>query len=165
MRTMMLELAAYHHWANEKLFACIAAQPEELLHQALPGSFPSIYSTLLHVWDAEAGWWQRIKLQEVTTLPSSYFKGSAKDIMDTVLQQNKAWEQFIRQSAPYALEHVCQYYTNKRELFKQPVSQIIFHVFNHGTYHRGQLVTQLRQAGVTKIPGTDFILYARKGRS
>jgi uncharacterized damage-inducible protein DinB len=35
------------------------------------------------------------------------------------------------------------------------------HVFNHGTYHRGQLVTMLRQVGVTEIPQTDYIAFVR----
>ena len=32
----------------------------------------------------------------------------------------------------------------------------LFHVFNHGTYHRGQLVNKLRQSGIEKIPPKDF---------
>jgi uncharacterized damage-inducible protein DinB len=36
--------------------------------------------------------------------------------------------------------------------------QMLLHVFNHGTYHRGQLINILRQAGVEKVPETDFIV-------
>ena len=50
----------------------------------------------------------------------------------------------------------------KREMFKQPVWQMILHVFNHGTYHRGQLINMLRQLGVEKISQTDFIVWSRK---
>jgi len=35
-------------------------------------------------------------------------------------------------------------------------------VFNHSTYHRGQLVTMMRQLGETNVPVTDFIAFARK---
>jgi uncharacterized damage-inducible protein DinB len=34
-------------------------------------------------------------------------------------------------------------------------------VFNHATYHRGQLVTMLRQIGAEKIPATDFAAFVR----
>jgi uncharacterized damage-inducible protein DinB len=39
---------------------------------------------------------------------------------------------------------------------------MLLHLFNHGTYHRGQLVNQLRQLGIAKIPPTDFIIWSRK---
>jgi uncharacterized damage-inducible protein DinB len=35
------------------------------------------------------------------------------------------------------------------------------HVFNHSTFHRGQLVTMLRQAGIAGIPRTDLVAYTR----
>ncbi|MFN2424735.1 MAG: DinB family protein [Cryomorphaceae bacterium] len=33
---------------------------------------------------------------------------------------------------------------------------------NHSTYHRGQLVTMGRQAGLSTPPQTDYIFYVRK---
>jgi uncharacterized damage-inducible protein DinB len=35
------------------------------------------------------------------------------------------------------------------------------HIFNHNTYHNGQLVTMLRALGVVTIPATDFIVWTR----
>ncbi|MGZ3844574.1 MAG: DinB family protein, partial [Flavisolibacter sp.] len=59
-------------------------------------------------------------------------------------------------------QHVFQYQNTKKEQFKQPIYQMLLHAFNHGTYHRGQLVNMLRQLGVDKIPGTDFIAWSRR---
>jgi uncharacterized damage-inducible protein DinB len=42
------------------------------------------------------------------------------------------------------------------------VYQILLHLANHNTYHRGQLVNMLRQLGVEKIPQTDFVVWSRK---
>jgi len=39
---------------------------------------------------------------------------------------------------------------------------MLTHVFNHGTYHRGQLITMARQLGVEKLQQTDFIIWSRK---
>jgi len=50
----------------------------------------------------------------------------------------------------------------KGEHFKQPIYKMLLHVFNHGTYHRGQIVNMLRQLGIEKIPQTDFIVWSRK---
>ena len=38
---------------------------------------------------------------------------------------------------------------------------MLLHLFNHQTFHRGQLVTMLRQNGIEKIPATDFIVFSR----
>ncbi len=35
------------------------------------------------------------------------------------------------------------------------------HLFNRQTYHRGQIITRLRQNGIDKIPATDFIVFSR----
>jgi uncharacterized damage-inducible protein DinB len=54
-----------------------------------------------------------------------------------------------------------QYSDFDKAQFKQPTWQMLLHVFNHGTYHRGQLVNMLRQLGVSRIPATDFALWSR----
>jgi uncharacterized damage-inducible protein DinB len=41
------------------------------------------------------------------------------------------------------------------------MSDLLVHVLNHSTFHRGQLVTLLRQAGATALPATDFTEYRR----
>jgi uncharacterized damage-inducible protein DinB len=81
-----------------------------------------------------------------------------------LLQQNRQWIEWINAASEAALDHVFQYQTSRKEQFKQPISQMLLHVFNHGTYHRGQLVNMLRQLEVEKIPQTDFIVWSRMKR-
>ncbi|MDQ6763781.1 MAG: hypothetical protein M3015_14295, partial [Bacteroidota bacterium] len=50
---------------------------------------------------------------------------------------------------------------SKKEFFKQPVYEMLVQVFNHQTFHRGQLITMMRQNGIDKLPATDFIVYSR----
>jgi uncharacterized damage-inducible protein DinB len=66
MKEILSQFAAYNTWANQKLFDVIVALPEEKQLQELPGSFKNLYATMLHMWDAESVWWQRLKLQERT---------------------------------------------------------------------------------------------------
>lgn len=161
MKQILQQLAACNIWANERLINCVMALPGEWFTKELPGSFPSLHATLMHILDAENIWWQRMKMQEIITAPSAGFKGSSYDLMHAVLVQNKLWESWITNASLAALEHVFHYQNTKREQFKQPVYQMLLHVFNHGTYHRGQLVTMLRQLEVQKIPATDFIVFSR----
>lgn len=162
MKEILEQYAMYNNWANQKLTELIQTLPDDTLHKKYPVSFESIHLTLLHIWDAESIWWQRMKLQEVIIRPSSAFDGTTADISTSLLQQNKLWETWIKNASLAALDHVFMYQNFRQEQFKQPIFQMLLHVFNHGSYHRGQLVSLLRLAGIEKIPQTDFVVWSRK---
>ena len=116
------------------------------------------------MWDAESAWWQRMKLQERIIVPSENFNGSMNDVASGLMLQNRQWEEWVNNASDISLEHVFQYQNSKKEQFKQPIFQMILHVFNHSTYHRGQLINMLRQLGEEKLPQTDFIVWSRGKR-
>ena len=161
MKELLKQYAAYNSWASQQLLQVIAPLPEEEQKQELPSSFNSLYRTVLHMWDAESIWWQRMKLHERIIRPSGDFSGSMKDVSNGLLGQSRQWEEWVSNASDLVLDHVFQYETFDKTQFKQPTWQMLLHVFNHGTYHRGQLVNMLRQLGVTRIPATDFILWSR----
>jgi uncharacterized damage-inducible protein DinB len=162
MKELLQQFAAYNLWANQKITEVILKLDENTQQQIVASSFPNLYATVLHMWDAESAWWQRIKLHERILVPSENFNPSMQEVVNGLLQQDHMWEQWINNATTPALEHVVAYQNSKREQFKQPVFQIILHVFNHCTYHRGQLVTMLRALGVDKIPPMDFVVWSRK---
>lgn len=162
MKELLAQFAAYNIWASQKILEAINALPEEKQKEEIPSSFSSLYRTVLHMWDAESAWWQRMKLHERIIVPSENFSGSMRDVVNGLAVQSQLWKDWVDNATDMALEHVFQYYNNKKELFKQPTWQMILHVFNHGTYHRGQLINMLRQLGVDKLPQTDFIIWSRK---
>ena len=162
MKELLKQYAAYNCWASQRIIDVLLALPEEKQLAEIPSSFNSLHKTVLHMWDAESIWWQRMKMQERLVVPSENFMGNLDDAANGLLQQSKLWNDWVNNASDLSLEHVFQYYNNKKEYFKQPVYQVIQHVFNHGTYHRGQLVNMLRQLGVEKIPATDFIVWCRK---
>ncbi len=164
MKELLKQFATYHLWANQKLFEVILALQEDQHQKEVPSSFYSLYKTILHIWDAESIWWQRMKMQERFVRPSENFKGSMQDVCDGLMQQSKQWSDWITNASDASIDHVFAYQNSKKEQFKQPVWQMLLHVLNHGTYHRGQLVNILRQLGVDKIPQTDFIVYSRSKR-
>lgn len=162
MKELLKQMAAYNVWASQKILEVINALTEEKQKADMPSSFTSLYKTVLHMWDAESVWWQRLKMHERLIVPSENFNGSMQDVSNGLLAQSALWKDWVENSTDMALEHVFQYYNNKKELFKQPVWQMVLHVFNHGTYHRGQLINMLRQLGMDKLPQTDFIIWSRK---
>jgi uncharacterized damage-inducible protein DinB len=162
MKELLLSYAAYNAWANDLLLGTIGALPEAAQRREVVSSFPSLRATMLHMLDAESMWWQRVHLQEKVTRPSETFEGDGAALSTALRKLDGQWLDFVARSGEHVFTHVFHYQNTKREQFKQPVCQVLQHLFNHNTYHRGQLVTMLRQLGVEKIPGTDYILFTRK---
>ena len=163
MKELLCQYAAYNVWANHKLLFHIQQMEEAKWYQQVPSSFDSLYKTILHMWDAESGWWQRMRLHEHLVIPSANFDPSLKDACNGLMQQSLQWEPFIQQSLNEdAINSLLMYKNSRGEHFAQPVREVLLHVFNHSTFHRGQLVTMMRQLGETNIPATDFIAFARK---
>lgn len=161
MKELLQPLAAYNLWANQRLIDAVTAVPPELQTQAITSSFDSLHKTLLHMLDAESIWWQRMKMQERIIIPSENAPDSTEEVGTALINQSKQWLDWTGNASELALEHVFHYHNLKGELFKMPVFQMLQHIFNHGTYHRGQLITLLRQVGVTKLPQTDFSFWLR----
>ena len=162
MKELLKQYAGYNTWATQKLVDVIISLAEEKHTTEIPSSFNSLYKTILHMWDAESIWWQRMKLQERITIPAESFQGDMKQLSSNLRQQDRDWLEWISGAQEHHLQHVFQYQNSKKEQFKQPLYQMLLHLFNHGTYHRGQLVTMLRQVGLEKIPETDFIVWSRQ---
>jgi uncharacterized damage-inducible protein DinB len=162
MKKLLLQYAAYNVWANQRVVECIENLSDDQINRDINSSYKSIYATLLHLWDAESIWWQRIKLQEQIDVPSTNFNGSVLELGNSLMKQSKQWKEWTDLATEAALEHEFIYRNSKKEQFKQPVSEVLIHLFNHQSYHRGQLITMFRQVGLETIPNSDFINFSRK---
>lgn len=165
MKELLQQFSEYHIWANNLLLQSILLLPQEKHIAEVQSSFSSLQKTIVHQWDAESIWWQRMKLEEQIVRPGDGFTGTLKEAAAALKKQSLQWNKWLQAAQEYQLQHEFIYRNTKREQFKQPVYQVLHHIFNHGTYHRGQLVTMLRQLGVDKIPPTDFILWSRKNKN
>jgi uncharacterized damage-inducible protein DinB len=159
MKQLLQEYSAYNLWANQTITDLLVQLDESLHQQFVNSSFPNLYGTILHIWDAESGWWQRVQHHEKIMYPSSAFNPSMKEAVNGLLQQSADWMNWLKQQED--LQLVYDYQNKKKENFSQPLWEILLHVFNHSTYHRGQLITMLRELGQTNLPATDFIQWSR----
>lgn len=161
MKELLQQLASYNNWANQRIVETVLSLPGEKCLEEVPSSFKTLQATLLHIWDAESAWWQRLRLQERVEMPGKNFSGNTRDAGEGLVRQSGQWEDWVKQASVISLDHVIQYYNNKREPVKIQTSQLLLHVFNHSTYHRGQIITQFHQLGYTKVPATDFFLWVK----
>ncbi|MEO7308051.1 MAG: DinB family protein [Ferruginibacter sp.] len=161
MKELLQQYAAYNIWATKQLVDRISKLNDEDTGKEIVSSFPSIYKTMQHMWLAEEVWWQRLKLTENIVLESEKFTGNFNELVNALARQSQQMKDWVDGATENQLTHVFAYIRNKEQL-KMPVYQMLHHVFNHATYHRGQLVTMLNQLGADKIPSTDFSTFCRK---
>lgn len=160
MKELLQQYAAYNIWATKLLTERISKLSDGKINQEIVNSFSSIYKTVQHMWLAEEVWWKRLKLTENIVLESSAFTGSFAEMVNILAKQSDQFKDWIDNATESQLVHVFAYVRNKEQI-KMPVYQMLQHVFNHATYHRGQLVTMLNQLGADKIPSTDFSTFCR----
>ena len=82
------------------------------------------------------------------------------------LQHCKAWDKqnyfdTVDIIEAHQLEESIQYENTKGASYENTVEEILFHIANHFSHHRGQLVQLMRKAGMNP-PVTDYIFYKRR---
>ncbi|MFC4263819.1 DinB family protein [Ferruginibacter yonginensis] len=162
MKKLFVQYAAYNLWANQRITEAINNLTDDQINTPAKSSFADIHKTVLHLWAVENVWWQRLKLIEREVWVGEDFEGSIMELTNNLLQQSKQWKEWVDVATEAALQHEFIYKNSKKDQFKQPVYEMLVHLFNHQTYHRGQLVTLMRQTGETIIPNTDLIAFLRK---
>jgi uncharacterized damage-inducible protein DinB len=158
------QMARYNTWANTHFAGFVGNAGEDAGVMSQVASFPSIRATLLHIWDAQFIWIMRIEGINITSWPGKEFSGSTLDAANGLVESSKQWELLVAGLESAELDRLVSYANIKGQPFTNTVSEIIFHVMNHSTFHRGQLVSMLRNAGFTSLTATDLIAFLRINR-
>lgn len=151
----------YNVWATGRMAEILSGADEKLFDAEVKSSFPTVRKTILHIWDAEQIWLMRIQGKTPQGWPSETFKGNNNDMLQGWKKTSDELAAFIATKDRPFLDQLITYKNMKGIEFSQPVEDILFHVVNHGSFHRGQLVTMLRGLGMEKFLPQDLIAYMR----
>lgn len=162
MKDLLTSYSKYNHWANQRVCEFLFSLSDEELDKEIVSSFSSLRKTILHIWDAQVIWMVRLKGDSLSSFPSKSFSGTVKEAADGLLKTSQELIEFVESSSENFLETPLSYKNLSGEEFKSKVSDIVQHVMNHGTFHRGQIITMLRQLGYTRLFSTDYIAYCRE---
>jgi uncharacterized damage-inducible protein DinB len=147
MKDYFKQLFQYDKWANECLL-------DKFEHQ-----FPlnqRIYELFSHMLSAERVW-----LDRVLGLPQSvavWAERLPEEIKEDTENYNAGWLDFIDSLAPDDFEKNVHYVNSQGNAFDMRLVDIITHVINHGTHHRGNIIILMKEEGYV-LPDIDFFIY------
>lgn len=152
---------AYNAWANTRTAEVLRLVNDDIFLQETGSSFPSIAKTITHISQAQGIWLQRMRGESTSIGPSGNSAPCKQEILDRLIRSSHDLVVFVTSMEVSFLRKTYAYKSLKGESFENSFEETLYHVVNHSTYHRGQVITMLRQAGVTSVVGTDLIHYLR----
>ena len=158
----MRVLYDYNAWANRRALDAASALTPEQFTQQLGSSFSSVRDTLAHICSGEWVWLERFEGRSPSAFPDSQqFAATVGSLRDHWRVQQTALLAFVNTLTQERLDGILEYKTFKFGVYRNPLWQSMQHVVNHGTYHRGQITTMLRQLGAQPIL-TDLMHFYRE---
>lgn len=144
-------LYAYNAWANGRVLGAAESLPPEDLLRDLRNSFPSVRDTLAHILGAEWIWLRRWLGESPSALPqaSDFPAVASLRVRFAALDQER--QGFLRGLTEEQLNSPLHYRDTVGKPSTLLLVQSLQHVVNHGTYHRGQVTTLLRQLGAKPV--------------
>jgi uncharacterized damage-inducible protein DinB len=162
MTHTLIQHLTYNLWANERIGHLLMAQDDARLDLEQKNSFTSIRKTVFHIWDAELVWFTRLKGESLSNWPSKNFSGTKAEMLHGFIKNSTELLTFVTEKGSDFLAQTIAYKSMKGDAHKNRVEEILFHLVNHGTYHRGQIITLLHGAGATQMVNTDMIGWFRE---
>jgi uncharacterized damage-inducible protein DinB len=154
------QLYAFNRWATLRMLDAVAALSDEQFRRDMGNSFPSIRDTLVHIMSGEWVWLSRWQGTSPTAMPAGWGQLGLDDLVSEWARLDDALQAFVAQLAEPDLDRSVSFRNLAGDPLVSTLSQMLRHVVNHSSYHRGQVTTMLRQLGAS-APSTDLILYYR----
>jgi uncharacterized damage-inducible protein DinB len=173
-------LYAYNRWANERMFSALEKLSEAQFTAPVQSSFPSIRETVFHILGAEWLWLQRWKgfspratISDVNVTPRTLshlipVNVANAEELTTVMSLRSFADAIERERHDFlstltdgGVQAPLQFSDMGATPYAEPLVQLLQHLVNHGTYHRGQVTTLLRHAGAETL-SLDMLFFFRE---
>jgi len=151
----------YNAWANNRSLEATAQLSQEQFVKPMGSSFSSVRDTLVHICGGEWIWFERFQGRSPSAIPTLSEIQTLGALRAHWEPQGKALLDYVYGITQSELDRVFEYKTLNFGIYTNPLWQSLQHLANHGTYHRGQIATMLRQHG-TKPILTDLMHFYRE---
>lgn len=148
------EMLDYDIWANAQSLASIETIPAE--RRSGP-AYDRLTALIPHNLIARRVWRWRILEQPYENPPAWFPPMSVEQTRALMAEVDEQWKQFLPTLSAADLDRSHSYKTSEGTPHTRIIRRSLTHVFNHGTYHRGQVARLVTEHGGTRA-GTDFML-------
>lgn len=157
-------LLDFHYWARTRILDAVERLTPEQYTRDLQSSFPSVRDTLVHLLSAEQNWYLRWQGTSPTGMldPSEF--PDLESLRTAWTTHESKMRRFVDDLGETGVQRELDYRTLNGTESRSAMWEMILHVVNHGTYHRGQVTTMLRQLGAAPAKSVDLIVYRREVR-
>jgi uncharacterized damage-inducible protein DinB len=157
----IMALVEFNAWANRRVVSAVAAITPEQFTEELGSSFSSVRDTLAHILGVEWVWLERLEGRSPGAIPEAKEYADIASLRERWTELEAKMQNYLHGLTQTELEEMIDYKTLSFGMGKNSRWQMIHHVVNHGTYHRGQVIAMLRQLGAKGV-GTDLITFYRE---
>lgn len=154
-------LFTYNTWATNKLLEAASQIPEQQYLQDMKSSHGGIHDTFVHIVAAQKMWLSRWVGRPDASLVKAREYPAFTELKKLWEQVDKETLTFLNTLSDEKLQSSFSMTSMRGETFTHTFQQMMQHLVNHSSYHRGQIVTMIRQLGI-KPPATDMIGFFRK---
>ncbi|MDH4583494.1 DUF664 domain-containing protein [Pseudomonas sp. BN415] len=152
-------LLAYHAWAYQRLLESLRPVDDAALRAPCGLFFGSLHGTLNHLVAVDRIWLARVRQEPPPYDRLDVEVANGRDELAACLAAGvQAWQTQLAGLEGDALLRPLNYRTMRGEPQRRSLADIVTHLVNHGTHHRGQASAALSALGL-ETPAMDFIYF------
>jgi uncharacterized damage-inducible protein DinB len=156
------QLADYNHWANRRLYAVALEMAEELYRCPTGVFFGSLHGTLNHLLLTDRIWLKRLtgEGEHPDRLNAILFE-DRNDLVRARMAEDARLIKVVSGYTEAGLGNTVSYQTTSGKPHQQPLEDILLHLFNHQTHHRGQAHACCSILMGQEPPSLDLLMFQR----
>lgn len=159
----VMQMANYNAWANERVYRMAATLSEEQYRREVGAYFKSLHGTLNHLVATDQIWLRRLTgLGEAPTALDAIVCEELPALTAVRQREDARLLHYVQNLTPALLEESLDYHTMNGTPQRQRRRDVLAHIFNHQTHHRGQAHTILTILGLHEPEPLDLLLMQRE---
>lgn len=155
LQNLTTRFLRYNLWANERLGSWLTTVDRNMLYEKTGSSFGTIDRTLQHILSAQIYWHTIFTKGQINEFNQPIRENAVDQIIADLMTSSQQLIDSLSVLNDQQLTERIQVSDSTQSRY-----EYILHIVNHGSYHRGQVVTMCRAVGITReIPVTDYDAY------
>jgi uncharacterized damage-inducible protein DinB len=160
------QLAAYNAWANRRIYAAALDMPDALYRREIGVFFHSLHGTLNHLLLTDRIWLKRLTGEgEHPNRLNAIVHDDLRDLTRARLAEDDRIRRVINGYGDEDVGQAVTYHTTSGQQQRQPLFEVLLHLFNHQTHHRGQAHACCSILTGTEPPSLDLLAFQRGVRA